>query len=121
MGRSFLGCYDLLHDRLLLVERSRSKMGAEGESCSGIDDPKLDALLPADAVAKLREDVAVVRTLCPPFDMEAYMEGRLTPAYFGSALNNFGVRAPQQGVPDIAPPPSPQTTTRRQVTPHNDK
>src|SRR3546814_12334824 len=41
MGRSFLGCYDLLHDRLLLVERSRSKMGAEGESCSGIDDPKI--------------------------------------------------------------------------------
>src|SRR3546814_16506180 len=51
------GCYDLLHDRLLLVERSRTKMGAEGESCSGIDDPKLDTLLPADAVAQLREDV----------------------------------------------------------------
>src|SRR3546814_18635362 len=121
MGRSFLGCYDLLHDRLLLVERSRSKMGAEGESCSGIDDPKLDALLPADAVAKLREDVEMVRTLCPPFDMEAYLEGSMTPVYFGSALNNFGVRELLQGVADMATPPRPRPTERRQSKPTEDK
>src|SRR3546814_14449514 len=61
MGRSFLGCYDLLHDSLLLVERSRTKMGAEGESCHGIDDPTSDTRLPAEAAAQLREEVALGR------------------------------------------------------------
>jgi peptide chain release factor 3 len=121
MGRSFLGCYDLLHDRLLLVERSRTKMGAEGESCTGIDDPKLDAMLPPDAVAKLREDVEMVRELCPAFDREAYLEGSMTPVYFGSALNNFGVRELLQGVADMAPPPRPQPAQSRQVLPTEDK
>src|SRR3546814_11499822 len=96
-------------------------MGAEGESCSGIDDPKLDALLPADAVAKLREDVEMVRTLCPPFDMEAYLEGSMTPVYFGSALHNFGVRELLPGVADMAPPPRPHPPETRQVQPTEDK
>jgi peptide chain release factor 3 len=121
MGRSFLGCYDLLHDRLLLVERSRTKMGAEGESCSGIDDPKLDELLPAEAVVQLREDVEMVRQLCPAFDRKAYLEGTMTPVYFGSALNNFGVRELLQGVGDMAPPPRPQPAQSREVQPTEDK
>src|SRR3546814_18490132 len=95
-------------------------MGSEGGSCSGLYVPKFDVLLPADAVAKLREDVEMVRTLCPPFDMDAYLEGSMTPVYFGSALNNFGVRELLQGVADMAPPPRPQPTERRQVQPPAD-
>ena len=54
--------------------------------------PKLDQLLPESAVAKLREDVAMVRELCPKFDHEMYRAGHQTPVFFGSAVNNFGVR-----------------------------
>src|SRR3546814_13048418 len=107
MGRSFLGCYDLLHDRLLLVERSRSKMGAEGESCSAIDDPKLDALMPADAVAKLREDVEMSRTPGPPFDIEASLAGSMKRVNFCPPLNTFGVRELRQGSSASAPRPAP--------------
>src|SRR3546814_17144292 len=50
MGRNFLGCYDLLNDRLVLIERSKTGIPAEGATCNGIEDPLLDRLLPDDAV-----------------------------------------------------------------------
>ncbi|HEX7186079.1 MAG TPA: peptide chain release factor 3 [Thermoanaerobaculia bacterium] len=123
MGQSFLGCYDLFHDRLLLLDRNRANNNrvAEGESCHGLDDPRLDERLPASAVEKLREDAEMARELCPAFDLASYREGHLTPIYFGSALNNFGVRELLQGLVELAPPPRPQGTETRQVHPEEDK
>jgi peptide chain release factor 3 len=121
MGQSFLGCYDLFNDRLLLMERGRRDVATEGEVCRGLDDPKLDRLLPANALARLREEVEMARGLCPPFDLETYREGHLTPVYFGSALNNFGVRDLLDGLVRIAPPPRPQPTAGRTVDPSEDK
>ena len=121
MGREFLGCYDLVRDRLILMARSKGEKADEGIECQGLDDPKLDELLPANAVAKLREDVEMVRGLCRPFDRTAYLEGHMTPVYFGSALNNFGVRELLEGLANIAPPPRPQPTTARDVNPDENK
>ena len=121
MGRNFLGCYDILRDRLLLSERSKGNTIDEGIPCEGLDDPKLDELLPADAIAKLREDVEMVRGLCPEFDLDAYREGTLTPVYFGSAINNFGVRELLDGIGAYAPPPRPQPTAGREIMPEEDK
>ena len=117
MGRYFLGCYDLLQDRLLLVSRSRGGKGEEGEACTGLEDPKLDELLPAHAVAQLREEVEMVRELCPAFDPDSYLEGNQTPVYFGSAINNFGVRELLEGLCKLAPSPRPQPTVQRSVAP----
>ena len=121
MGRDFLGCYDLLRDSLHLVARSRDGLPDPGERCQGIDDPKLDQVLPADKVAKLREEVEMARELCPPFDMEMFREGHLTPVYFGSAINSFGVHELQQGLGALAPPPRTQPTEERAVRPDEDK
>jgi peptide chain release factor 3 len=121
MGRDFLGCYDLIHDRLILMARSKGEKVDAGVECHGLDDPQLDALLPAAAVAKLREDVAMVRGLCRPFDRQAYLEGHMTPVYFGSALNNFGVRELLEGLTEIAPPPRPQPAAERLVYPEEPK
>ncbi len=121
MGYNFLGCYDLLHDRLILLDRARRNVADEGEVCRGLDDPKIDQLLPADAAARLREEVDMVRGLCPPFDVRSYREGHLTPVYFGSALNNFGVRDLLDGLVAIAPPPRPQPALPRPVQPSEDK
>ncbi|HVR97546.1 MAG TPA: peptide chain release factor 3 [Thermoanaerobaculia bacterium] len=121
MGQRFLGCYDLLHDRLILLDRARRNVADEGEVCQGLDDPKIDALLPADAAAQLREEVEMVRGLCPPFDLQSYREGHLTPVYFGSALNNFGVRDLLDGLVEIAPPPRQQPALPRPVQPSEDK
>src|ERR1043165_7560808 len=75
MGRDFLGCYDLVHDRLILMARTKGEKIDEGIECKGLDDPKLDELLPPGAAKKLREDIDMVRGLCKPFDREAYLEG----------------------------------------------
>jgi peptide chain release factor 3 len=117
MGRDFLGCYDLLHDRLILMARTKGEKMDAGVECQGLDDPKLDALLPAAAIAKLREDIAMVRGLCKPFDRQAYLEGHLTPVFFGSAVNNFGVRELLHGLAEMAPSPRPQSAAERSVMP----
>ena len=121
MGRDFLGCYDLLNDKLVLVSRTKGEMPAMGEPCSGLDDPKLDELLPDYAVKKLREEVAMVRGLCPELDNEAYAAGHMTPVYFGSAINTFGVRELLDGLVKRAPSPRPQEARERLVVPAEDK
>ncbi|MDJ0896717.1 MAG: peptide chain release factor 3 [Alphaproteobacteria bacterium] len=121
MGRSFLGCYDLMRDRLVLAERAREQVGWEGEPCEGLDDPKLDAELPAHAVAELRDQVEMARGLCPEFSLQDYREGNLTPVYFGSAINSFGVRELLRGLAELAPPPRARPSVEREVTPGEDR
>lgn len=121
MGRDFLGCYDLFQDQLILMEKSKEDKPDEGEKCAGIDDPKIDNILPDYAAKDLRSQVEMVRGLCPDFDPKSYGEGTMTPVFFGSALNNFGVREMLQGLGKYAPPPRPQTTIERTVDPTEKK
>jgi peptide chain release factor 3 len=121
MGRNFLGCYDLLDDQLILLSRSKGDRPAEGEKCTGLDDPKLEAQLPADAVKELRDGVEMARGLCPPLSQEAYLEGHMSPVFFGSALNNFGVRELLHGLERFAPVPRPQPAAERKIDPDEKK
>ena len=125
MGRDFLGCYDIVGDRLVLIKKGHAsgKIGNEaGEEtiCEGVDDPKLDTLLPQHAVEKLREEVPMATGLCPPLDLDAYRDGTLSPVFFGSAINNFGVRELLKGLVSMAPPPRPQKAEERIVDPEED-
>lgn len=121
MGRDFKGCYDLIHDQLILFDRGKGDSLSEGIKCEGLDDPKLDELLPDYAVEKLREDVEMVRELCPAFDLEQYLDGTLTPVFFGSAINNFGVQELLQGVGSFAPKPRLGKAMEREVKPLENK
>lgn len=122
-GKDFLGCYDIINDQLILMNKNgdKSQVNAVIETCKGLDDPKLDALLPAHAVNKLREDVEMVRELCPKFDLEQYLAGALTPVFFGSAINNFGVREILDGLYHFAPSPRPQPAAERTVNASENK
>ena len=108
MGQSFLGCYDLFKDRLGLLSRAKDAMPEEGEAFDGIDDPRLDEALPEFELTKLRDDIEMAKGLCPEFDIDAYLAGNLSPVFFGSAINSFGVRELLKGLAEIAPPPRPQ-------------
>ena len=123
MGKEFMGCYDLINDQLILMNKSGNKgqINSTIETCKGLDDEKLDQLLPAHLVAKLREDVMMVKELCPAFDLEAYLAGTMTPIFFGSAINNFGVREILEGLHKIAPCPRPQPALERTVEPTENK
>ncbi len=117
MGRGFQGCYDLFRDRLVLLERGRKDVVSDGVVCEGLEDAKLDRMVGDDAAATLREEVEMARGLCPEFDLQAYLEGNMTPVFFGSALNNFGVHGLLDAVAELAPPPGPRPTTSRRVEP----
>jgi peptide chain release factor 3 len=121
MGKGFLGCYDLFHDRLILMERARERLGDPGEVCKGLEDPKLDQLLPESAVARLRDEVTMARGLCPDFELQSYREGHMTPVFFGSAVNSFGVRELLLGLSELAPPPRPQHAKERDISPTEEK
>jgi peptide chain release factor 3 len=121
MGRSFLGCYDLLADELVLTERGEKNTRDEGIHCQGLGDPKLDELLPDSAARLLREEVEMARALCKPFEVQPYREGHRTPVFFGSAVNNFGVRMLLDGLAKYAPPPRPQKAQERTVDPGENK
>jgi peptide chain release factor 3 len=126
MGRDFKGCYDILGDRLILMPKGHatgSVDGSEAEiiSFDGLDDPGLEDALGADVAAKLREDVEMAKGLCPEFDLDSYRAGHLSPVFFGSAINNFGVRELLDGVAGMAPSPRPHKSDSREITPDEDK
>ena len=70
---------------------------------------------------KLREDIEMAHGLCPEFNLDSYREGHLSPVFFGSAINNFGVRELLEGVAAMAPSPQPQATETRNVDPIENK
>ena len=116
-GRDFKGCYDLIRDRLMLLDKTDRHRASEGIACEGLDDPKLDEHLGAELAAKLREEVEMARGLCKPFDKQSYLEGHLTPIFFGSAFYNFGVQELLLGLAEYAPSPRPQKADLREVSP----
>jgi peptide chain release factor 3 len=109
MGGLFHGLYDLDTDRLLTADGPLA--------VSGLDDPKLDAALPADAVAHLREEGGLAQAAYPDFDLAAFLNGDLTPVFFGSALREVGVENLLQGLAAFAPPPGPQPARAGPVAP----
>jgi peptide chain release factor 3 len=115
-GKGFQGCWDLRRDQLLLFDGRRDAR-VEAQPARGLDDPLLAARLPSSALATLREEVEMVRGLCPPLSLDDYRAGNQTPVFFGSALNNFGVRELLAAIAEIAPPPRLQPTVERPVSP----
>ncbi|MCF3972946.1 peptide chain release factor 3 [Paracoccus salsus] len=117
VGRDFIGCYDMLNDRLELMDRADRNKVAESIEINGLDDPGLSDHVPAELLEKLREEVEMARELLPAFDRNAFLEGHMTPIWFGSAINSFGVRELMNGIRSYGPPPQPQSTAERQIAP----
>ncbi|MDM7458825.1 MAG: peptide chain release factor 3 [Paracoccus sp. (in: a-proteobacteria)] len=117
VGREFIGCYDMLHDRLELMDRADRNRVAESIKITGLDDPQLETHVPADLLAKLREEVEMARELLPAFDHQSFLEGHMTPIWFGSAINSFGVQELMRGIAEYGPPPQPQNAGDRQISP----
>ena len=117
MGQLFKGCYDILNDRLMLVAKGSHDLPDPGLICSGLHDPNLEQLLSNNVAKELRDQVEMVRGLCPEFDKSSFLAGNKTPVYFGSAINNFGVRELLKGVSNYAPAPGKHTSLTRKVEP----
>jgi len=121
MGGTFEGIYDLAANRLLLPEGDSREFHGKVVQVRGLDDPQLDAILSADNLAKLREDVELAQVGYAEFDGAAYAHGDLTPVYFGSALKEFGVDSLIDAIAAYAPPPRAQPAEPAPVDPGRDE
>ncbi|MCK0138402.1 peptide chain release factor 3 [Aliiroseovarius sp. F47248L] len=121
MGRDFLGCYDLLNDRLELMDRADRNVVAETVEINGLDDPKLAEHVPAHMLERFLEEVEMARELLPSLDPQSVLEGHMTPIWFGSAINSFGVQELMQGIADYGPEPQPQQASPRAIAPEETK
>ncbi|MGG7566387.1 peptide chain release factor 3 [Rhodovulum sp. DZ06] len=121
LGRDFLGSYDLMNDRLGIMDRAdRNTRGAEID-LKGLEDPRIAEHVPEGQLETLREEVEMARGLLPEFDRQAFLDGAMTPIWFGSALNSFGVKELLNGLKHFAPPPRPRPSETREVQPDEDK
>jgi len=116
-GRDLLGVYDLLNPAVRLLD---TQDGGH-IPVQGLGDPALDKLIPADRLAELREQADLVQGGYPEFDEEAFLQGTMTPVFFGSALRDFGVGHLLDGLGRLAPPPRPRPADARVVSPGEEK
>jgi peptide chain release factor 3 len=121
VGRDFLGCYDLLNDRLELMDRADRNKIAETVAINGLDDPKLAEHVPAHLLEQLVEEIEMVRELLPTLDPQSVLEGHMTPIWFGSAINSFGVKELMDGIANFGPEPQVQSAKPRQISPDEKK
>ena len=116
MGKRFRGVFDLRQDRLVRFTPGEERLRDDGELIAGLGNPRLDDLFP-DEMSALRHDVELLRNASSPFDLESFLEGRQSPVFFGSAINNFGVQEILQALVEWAPPPQPRDGSSRVVAP----
>ncbi|MEM6550275.1 MAG: peptide chain release factor 3 [Pseudomonadota bacterium] len=114
-GRDFVGAYDLLRDRLEIMDRADRNKRAESVDLDGLSDVRLSEHMAPEQVETLQEEVEMARGLLPEFDPKACLEGHMTPIWFGSAINSFGVKELMDGIAQFAPPPQPRMTSSREV------
>lgn len=111
MGKSFKGIFHLRNDSVHLFEPHSDKVG---EIIQGLDNPRLDELF-GDLALELREEIHLVRGASHEFDNAAFLAGELSPVFFGSAMNNFGITELMDSFVEIAPAPQGRETQTRLV------
>jgi peptide chain release factor 3 len=120
MGKRFKGVYHLYRDAIQLFSPSHGDKIVESEIIEGLDNPRLDAVL-GDQADELRLDIELVKGASHTFDLPAYLAGRQTPVFFGSAINNFGVLELLDAFADYAPAPETRQAREREVHPEEEK
>ena len=116
MGKRFRGTYSLYGKELTLFTPGQERLPDDAITIRDLDEPLLDEVLGSQA-DELREDVALLEGAANPFDVQDFLKGNQTPVFFGSAINNFGVRELLDTFVEIAPPPLPRPTATRIVSP----
>ena len=117
MGYDFKGIYNIWEKNVNLFSGDSRKNIEETIEIEDLANPDLDALIGAKAANELRDELELVYEVYPDFNREEYLDGLLQPVFFGSALNNFGVRELLDCFVDIAPKPRPKESDTRLVKP----
>ncbi|HAP44708.1 MAG: peptide chain release factor 3 [Spirochaetes bacterium GWD1_61_31] len=120
-GRAFKGVFNLLENNVYLFHAGEVSRPQDVVALEGSHDPRLDSLVGERLAGKLRDDLELLRGVYPPFSVEEYLAGLVSPVFFGSALNNFGVRELLDAMVSFAPWPTPKEADERTVQPDEEK
>lgn len=122
MGQRFQGVFNLYEQKLVLF-RPDNKQGRPEEviEFDNLADPELEEWVGEEAAEELRSEVRLINEVYPPFEQEDYLQQEISPVFFGSAVNNFGVKELLDCFVDIAPTPRPRPTEERIVQPDEDQ
>jgi peptide chain release factor 3 len=119
MGQSFKGVYNLYRKELQLFTLDQETRKRQRVLIKDLADPKLEQLLGRQA-DDLRTDVELLEGAANPFELDHYLKGNQTPVFFGSALNNFGVRELLDAIIEMAPAPGMRRAVTREVSPYEE-
>ncbi len=120
MGQRFKGIYHIYQDKVYLYKSGKNTIASDSLVIEGLDNPALDSIL-GEQAEELRDEIELVKGASHKFSHKEYLTGKLTPVYFGSAMNNFGVRELLSDFVEHAPGPKPRETVSRLVEPSEEK
>lgn len=116
MGKRFKGIYHLYQDRVYLYQPGKNAQRQDALQIQGLNNPQLDELL-GDGATELRAEIDLVKGASHEFQVEDYLSGKMTPVYFGSAINNFGIKELLDDFANYAPGPMARAAIERTVLP----
>ncbi len=120
MGKAFHGVMDLREERMRVFSPGEDRRGGDDEILEGLDNPEYAARFGMQ-YEQAAGEIELVREAAPRFDEAEFLAGRQTPMFFGSAINNFGVREVLDALVDLAPSPAPRPAMQREVAPDEPK
>lgn len=120
MGRNFGGVFDIRHQQMYVFKPGAERDAHDEETIANIDNPELIKRF-GDNFATAHEEIDLIQGATPDFEHQAFLDGKQTPVFFGSAINNFGVREILDALVELAPPPGPRAAIEREVQPEEPK
>ncbi|UCH16796.1 MAG: peptide chain release factor 3 [Burkholderiales bacterium] len=120
MGKRFRGVIDLRSQRMRVFTPGEDRHRNDDEIIDGVDNPVYVQRFGAE-YEHARHDIELVQAAASTFDEQQFLDGRQTPMFFGSAINNFGVKEVLDALVDLAPPPGPRPAIQREVNPDEPK
>lgn len=118
--RDFKGVYHLTEDKIIAYTAGHGHERIENRIIDGLDTDEARQHL-GDLYDDFKEQLELVQGACHEFNQQEFLEGKLTPVFFGTALGNFGVDQVLDAVVDWAPKPLPRMTNEREVVPTEEK
>ncbi|MBN1827948.1 MAG: peptide chain release factor 3 [Deltaproteobacteria bacterium] len=120
MGKTFKGVYDRYHKGLHLFTPGQNSRLQKGIVIHDLADSRLDELLGSQA-KELRDNMDLLEGAANPLELQHYLKGNQTPVFFGSAINNFGVKELLDVFVEMAPSPTSRPTLTRSVSPYEEE
>ena len=120
MGKRFAGVFDIAKDQMRVFRAGEDRRSGEEEILPGLAGAESEGRF-GEVFAHARGEIELLAGASHGFDREQFLAGKQTPVFFGSAINNFGVKEILDALIDLAPPPGPKPAVQRIVSPDESK